>query len=137
MMTGSAQGVFLVSFHSIILTMTLIFSLHCSISLLKVILTDTDLQKNFDQFFDDPETSHLLFNSNLDPDINFFSADSELLSKCLYLTFTEFNNMPLLPSDTFSLPHINIRSLQKHLDDLSEFVLTFNRSISVIAVSSF
>ena len=44
--------------------------------------------------------------------------------------------MPSLPSDTFSSLHINIRSLQKHFDDLSEFLLTLNRStISVIAVS--
>ena len=58
---------------------------------------DTDLlkQKNFNPFFDDSETSHLLLNSNLDPDINFFSANSELLSNCLYLTSTEFNKMPV------------------------------------------
>ena len=98
---------------------------------------DTDLlkQKNFNLFFDDPETSHLLLNSNLDPDTNFFSANSELLSNCLYLTSTEFNKMPSLPPDTFSSLHINIRSLPKHFDDLSEFLLTLNRSFSVIAVS--
>ena len=34
---------------------------------------DTELlkQKKFNPFFDDPETSHLLMNSNLDPDANF------------------------------------------------------------------
>ena len=29
-------------------------------------------QKVFNPFFDDPETSHLLMNSNLDPNPNFF-----------------------------------------------------------------
>ena len=98
---------------------------------------DTHLlkQKNFNPFFDDPVTSHLLLNSNLDPDINCFSANSELLSNCLYLTSTEFYKMPSPPSDTFSSLHINIRSLQKHFDDLSEFLLTLNRSFSVIAFS--
>ena len=43
--------------------------------------------------------------------------------------------MPSLPSDTFSSLHINIRSLTKHFDDLSEFLLTLNRSFYVIAVS--
>ena len=43
--------------------------------------------------------------------------------------------MPPLPSGTFSSLHMNIRSLPKHFDDLSEFLLTLNRSFSVIAVS--
>ena len=51
------------------------------------------------------------------------------------LTSTEFNKMPPLPSETFSSLHINIYSLPKHFDDLSEFLLTLNRSLSVIAVS--
>ena len=74
-------------------------------------------------------------NSNLDPDANFFAANSQLLSNCLYLTSTEFNKIPPLCSDTFSSLHINIRSLPKHFDDLSEFLLTLNRSFSIIAVS--
>ena len=73
---------------------------------------DTELlkQKKFNPFFDDPETSHLLMNSNLDPDANFFAANSQLLSNCLYLTSTEFNKIPPLCSDTFSSLHINICS---------------------------
>ena len=74
-------------------------------------------------------------NSNIDPDANFFAANSQLLSNCLYLTSTEFNKIPPLCSDTFSSLHINIRSLPKHFDDLSEFLLTLNRSFSIIAVS--
>ena len=42
--------------------------------------------------------------------------------------------MPSLPSDTFSSLHIYVRSLPKHFDHLSEFLLTLNRSSSVIAV---
>ena len=121
MMAGSVLRVLLVPFHSIILTMILISSLHCLVSILKVTLILIYLNR--------------LKNSNLDPDTNFFSANSELLSNCLYLTSTEFNKMPSLPPDTFSSLHINIRSLPKHFDDLSEFLLTLNRSFSVIAVS--
>ena len=135
-MAGSVLRVLLVSFHSIILTMILISSLHC-FGFNSQGDFDTDLlkQKNFNPFFDAPETSHLLLNSNLDPDTDFFSANSELLSNCLYLTSTEFNTMPSLPPDRFSSLHINIRSLPKHFDDLSEFLLTLNRSFSAIAVS--
>ena len=42
--------------------------------------------------------------------------------------------MPSLPSDTLSSLHIYVRSLPKHFDDLSESLLTLNRSSSVIAV---
>ena len=42
---------------------------------------DTELlkQKKFNPFFNDPETSHLLMSSILDPDANFFVANSQLL----------------------------------------------------------
>ena len=69
------------------------------------------------------------------PTLTFFAANSQLLSHCLYLTSTEFNKIPPLCFDTFSSLHINIRSLPKHFDDLSEFLLTLNRSFSIIAVS--
>ena len=38
--------------------------------------------------------------------------------------------MPSLPTDTFSSLHSYVRSLPKHFDDLSEFLLTLNRSSS-------
>ena len=52
---------------------------------------DTELlqQKKFNPFFDDPETSRPPMNSNLDPDANFFAANSQLLSNYLYLTSTD------------------------------------------------
>ena len=75
--------------------MVLISSLHCTISIYTVILIRNCLnRRNVTLFFDDPETSHLLMNSNLDPDANFFAANSQLLSNCLYLTSTEFNKIP-------------------------------------------
>ena len=82
---------------------------------------DTDFlkQKNFNPFFD----FLILLNSNHDPDLNFFSANLELLSICLYLlTFTEFNKMHPLAFDTFSSLHIK------------EGVITSAESISAITV---
>ena len=81
-------------------------------------------------FFDDPETSHLLMDSNLDPNPNFFTTNSELLSNCIYLTSSEFNKIPFSP-DAFSAFHINIHSLPKHFDDLSEYLLSLNILFSV------
>ena len=70
----------------------------------------------------------------LDPNPNFFSTNSELLSNCIYLTSSEFNKIPF-PPDAFSAFHINIRSLPKHFDDLSEYLLSLNMLFSVVAVS--
>ena len=55
-------------------------------------------QKVFNPFFDDPETSHLLMNSNLDSNPIFFTANSDLLSNCIYLTSSEFNKIPFPPA---------------------------------------
>ena len=73
-------------------------------------------------------------NSNLDPNPNFFTTNSELLSNSIYLTSPEFNKIPF-PPDAFSAFHINIRSLPKHFDDLSEYLLSLNMSFSAVAVS--
>ena len=92
-------------------------------------------QKVFNPFFDDPETSHLLMNSKiLDLNPNFFTTNSELLSNCIYLTSSEFHKISF-PPDAFSAFHINIRSLRKHFDDLSEYLLSLNMLFSVVAVS--
>ena len=83
------------------------------------------MQKMFNPFSDDYETSHLLMNSKLDPYPNFFTSNSELLSNCIYLTSSEFNKIPF-PPDAFSAFYINIRNLPKHYDDLSEYLLSLN-----------
>ena len=72
--------------------------------------------------------------SNLDPNPNFLTTNSELLSNCICLTSSEFNKIPF-PPDAFSAFHINIRSLPKHFDDLSEYLLSLNISFSAVAVS--
>ena len=91
-------------------------------------------QKVFIPFFDDPETSHLLLSSDLDSHPNFFNANSEILSNCIYLTSSEFNKI-LFPFDAFSAFHINICSLLKHFDDLLEYLLSLNMLFSAVAVS--
>ena len=73
-------------------------------------------------------------NSNLDPNPNFFTTNLELLSNCIYLTSSEFNKIPF-PPDAFSAFHINIQSLPKHFDNLSEYLLSLNMLFSVVAVS--
>ena len=129
----SAQFVLPLYFHLTILKMILISSLHCS-TFFRNFDPGVLKQKVFNPFFDDPETSHVLMNSNLDPNPNFFTANSELLSNCIYLISSEFNKIPF-PPDAFSAFHVNIRSLPKHFDNLSEYLRSFNIFFSVVAVS--
>ena len=72
--------------------------------------------KYFNPFHEDPNTYQLLRNPDHEPDINVLTSNSNLLSKCTYMNYRQFNN---LISDTtnpnFSLFHLNIRNLKKTL----------------------
>ena len=98
---------------------------------------DSELLKHkcFNPFLDDPDSRNLLLNSDIDPNPNVFAKNSHLLSNCIYLTSNEFNKIPISSSNTFSIFHMNVRSLSKHFDDLSEYVSTLNMSFSIIGVS--
>ena len=91
--------------------------------------------KCFNPFLVDSDSRHLLINSDIDPDSNILGYNSHLLSNCLYLTSNEFNNITLSTSDSFTLFHINLRSLKKHYEELSEFLSTPNMPFSVIGIS--
>ena len=97
---------------------------------------DSELLKVKYPFVDDPDSRHLLLNPDIDPDSNIFDNNSNVLSNCIYLTSKEFNNIPFpSPIDSFSLFHINIRSLKKHSDDLAEFLSTLDTSFSTIGIT--
>ena len=98
---------------------------------------NTELLKDkyFNPFLDDPQSRHLLLNSDIDPDSNVFTKNSQLLSNCIYLTSNEFNKISTSSSNIFSLFHVNIRSLSKNFADFSEFISTLNISFSSIGVS--
>ena len=91
--------------------------------------------KCFNPFLDDPDSRHLLLNSDIDPNLNVFTNNASLLSNCIYLTSNELNKIPISSSNAFSIFHINIHSLSKHFDDLSEYISTLNISFSAIGIS--
>ena len=75
-------------------------------------------------------------NSKPDPDSNFLTPHSLLLSNCMHLTTTEFNKKNFQPSDVhLHFTGINIYSLTNHYDDLSEYFSSLNVPFSVVAVS--
>lgn len=83
--------------------------------------------KHFNPFLEDPDSRQLLLNSDLDPDTNLFVSNSNILSKCPYFTSKEFHNLYSIPTDSFSLFHLNIRSLKKHSENLSEYLQTLKK----------
>lgn len=47
---------------------------------------DYDLFNSFNPFVSDPDTRHLLNNSDIDPNSNIFFTNSQILSNCAYYT---------------------------------------------------
>ena len=67
---------------------------------------------------------------NTDPDLNLFDSSNS----CKCLTPNDFNVQFVNPTG-LSMIHFNARSLQKHFNDITDFLFTLNRSFSIIAIS--
>ena len=77
----------------------------------------------------------VLFSDNNDPDKKFFNdklqeIDSPYFSLENFTTISEKLNR-----NNFSLLHLNIRSLNKNIDDFREFLASFKGSFSVIVLT--
>lgn len=68
---------------------------------------------------------------SIDPDNNFFSSTS---NNCLYYTEDQFNNS-IKRNDELSLIHVNSRSLYAHFDQIKDYLQTFTKRFSIIAIS--
>ena len=70
--------------------------------------------------------------SNVDPDLNFMQNDK--LLNCNYYTESEFNNS-FTTSNTFSIYHVNIRSLPRNICKLEYYLEEITRKFDIIAIS--
>ena len=76
------------------------------------------------------------FDSNQDPDVNFFldnipSLNTEYFSPSdVKIGFSKFES-----SDTFSVLHLNIRSLRKNFEDFKELYKMLNLKFSIVCFS--
>ena len=68
-----------------------------------------------------------------DPDINFFNDKSETVDSP-YFSIDEFSSSSeKLLKNSFSILHINIRSLNKNFEKLREYLSLVKRDFSVVA----
>ena len=73
-------------------------------------------------------------NPELDPDVNFFQNISSLDTKYFSLNETK-NFVNNIDSKSFSVLHLNIRSMKKNFETFREFVENLKPSFSVICLS--
>ena len=76
------------------------------------------------------------YDGNQDPDVNFFlenipSLNTEYFSPSdVKIGFSKFES-----SDTFSVLHLNTRSLRKNFEDFKELYKTLNLKFSIVCFS--
>ena len=90
---------------------------------------------NFESMFFNPFTTKECFVDNgHDPDVNFYHGVSMLDTQ--YLTPDKFKtNFKEISKNSFSVLHLNIRSINKNLEAFSEFYSKLNHVFSVICFS--
>ena len=89
------------------------------------------------EFNDDELTNHPLFN--IDPDYQYFNDISNgTYANCNYFLedsfFKKVSHLPL-ENNYFSIMHLNIRSIPRHLNEFTLFLETIKFSFSVIGIS--
>ena len=92
--------------------------------------------KNFEnKFFNPFDSQNIWSDENNDPDINFFNEKSETV-KSPYYNMDKFNSSSQnLLKNSFSVLHINIRSMNKNFEKLREYLSHVKGNFSIIALT--
>ena len=92
------------------------------------VFTPFESFENFDNIFDD-----------IDPDLNFFNSNYRQLyenTTSNYYTEGKLNNaLESYHHNCFSMMHLNVRSLPRHHDQLTEYLQTLNIEFTVIGLT--
>ena len=87
------------------------------------------------QVFNPFDFQKVLIDEGNDPDINFFNDKSETVDSP-YFSVDEFNSLSeKLLQNSFSILHINIRSLLKNFEKLREYLSPVKRDFSVVVLT--
>ena len=96
--------------------------------------TKTTPDTNFESMFFNFTTNECFVDNDHDPDVNFYHDVSMLDTQ--YLMPDKFKtNFKDFPKNSFSVLHLNIRSLNKNLEAFSEFCSKLNHVFSGICFS--
>ena len=77
----------------------------------------------------------LTVNAELDPDVNFFQNISSLDTQYFNIDDAKAFVNNNISSDSFSVLHINIRSMQKNFEKFQEFFKTLKFNFSAVCLS--
>ena len=71
-------------------------------------------------------------------DLNSRALDDDTITtdtNCNYFTIDEFNDLSNDPSESFAILHLNIHSIQLHIDEFRTFLSSLNYKFDIIALS--
>ena len=92
--------------------------------------------KNFENIFFNPFYSqNILSDENNDPDINFFNEKSEAVNSLFYIVDKFNSSSQNLLKNSFTVLHINIRSMNKNFEKLREYLSYVKGNFSIIALT--
>ena len=92
--------------------------------------------KNFENIlFNLFDSQNVLSDENNDPDINFFNKKSEVVNSPYYNVDKFYSSSQNLLKNSFSVLHINIRSMNKNFEKLREYLSHAKGNFSVITLT--
>ena len=91
--------------------------------------------ENENILFNPFDSQNILSDENNDPEINFFNEKSDAV-KSPYYNVDKFNSSSQnLLKNSFSVLHINIRSMSKNFEKLCEYLSHVKGNFSIIALA--
>lgn len=96
-------------------------------------MTETNFENLEFNPFQTNET--LLLNDENDPDLNFYNCTLSKNTNTKYYSPNSDNIFAHAKNDSFSILHLNIRSMQKNFDSFKQFLHTLNFRFKIICLT--
>ena len=87
------------------------------------------------QFFHHFLVNEELQNNELDPDVNYYLDEISSIDTKYYAHDEVKDQLKSLQLNSFSVLHLNIRSMKKHFQDFHNFIESLNSKFSAICLS--
>ena len=96
----------------------------------------TSSNTNYENLIFDPFNSNsILLNSLSDPDFNFFNEQKLNINTSYFLPSEAKNFLQTSTINTFSVLHLNIRSMSKNFENLKQLLVTINYTFKIICLT--
>ena len=98
-------------------------------------ISNKNTVNSHENIFNPFDFQYILNNDDNDPDINFFNNKYDAVNSPYFSLAEVPCKVEKLLENSFSVYHINIRSLKKHFDKLLEFLSIRKNEFDIIAIS--